>query len=82
MRSKRYGLSRPVPTPSPTASTSAHLAGYLGPMTQEEVAELDEDTQATLANSPIGRSGLEQQYNDVSAVVPEFSRYLSVGQGR
>ena len=67
MRSKRYGLSSP-PTrsyPKPYGINLAHLAGYLGPMTQEEVSELDEDTQATLANSPIGRSGLEQQYNDV-----------------
>ena len=51
--------------PKPYGINLAHLAGYLGPMTQEEVAELDEESQATLANSPIGRSGLEQQYNEV-----------------
>lgn len=51
--------------PKPYGINFAHIAGYLGPMTKEEVAELDEDSQTALANSSIGRSGLEQAYNDV-----------------
>mgnify|MGYP000896966209 CR=1 FL=1 len=51
--------------PKPYGINFAHVAGYLGPMNSDEVAALDEESQAALANSPIGRSGLEQQYNDV-----------------
>lgn len=50
--------------PGPYGANFAHAAGYLGPMTQEEVAALDEEDKV-MATSAIGRSGLEQQYNDV-----------------
>lgn len=51
--------------PKPYGINLAHIAGYLGPMTQDEVSKLDDESQTALANSAIGRSGLEQTYNDV-----------------
>lgn len=50
--------------PSPYGINFAHAAGYLGPMTGDEVAALDEEDRV-LASSAIGRAGLEQKYNDV-----------------
>ncbi len=69
-RAVRTELTPTRSYPKPYGINFAHVAGYLGPMTQEEVAELDEDGQASLANSAIGRSGLEQAYNDVLSGSP------------
>ncbi|MFA7266158.1 MAG: penicillin-binding protein 2 [Candidatus Nanopelagicales bacterium] len=64
-RAVRTELTPTRSYPKPYGINFAHLAGYLGPMTGEEVAELDEESQVALANSMVGRSGLEQTYNDV-----------------
>ncbi len=64
-RAVRTELTPTRSYPKPYGINFAHLAGYLGPMTSEEVAELDEEDQVALANSSVGRSGLEQSYNDV-----------------
>lgn len=63
-RAVRTELTPTRSYPKPYGINFAHVAGYLGPMTQEEVSALDEDSQVALANSTIGRSGLELTYND------------------
>ena len=68
--------------PKPYGINFAHVAGYLGPMNSDEVAALDEESQAALANSPIGRSGLEQQYNDVLSGRPGIQQVSVSRSGR
>lgn len=42
---------------------ASHLLGYLGPISQSELAALPPAQQALAANELVGRSGLEEQYN-------------------
>lgn len=69
-RAVRTELTPTRSYPKPYGINLAHLAGYLGPMTKEEVEQLEEDDQRALANSSVGRAGLEQQYNSVLAGRP------------
>lgn len=50
--------------PAPYGVNFAHVAGYLGPRTEAEVDALS-DEDKLLAGSEVGRSGMEQQYDDI-----------------
>lgn len=47
--------------PKPYGVNLAHVAGYLGPRTGEEVESLSEEDKV-LATTSVGRAGLEQEY--------------------
>ena len=52
--------------PRPEGISAAHVIGYLGPATAEEVAASD----VLVADDLVGRAGLEQQYDDVLRGTP------------
>ena len=49
--------------PKPQGALASHLIGYLGPITDVELAKLSKAQQQTQRNTLIGRSGLEQEYD-------------------
>lgn len=48
----------------PGGSSAAHLLGYVGPISQDELAALPAGQRASRRSDLVGRSGLEQQYDD------------------
>jgi penicillin-binding protein 2 len=62
--------------PAPSGANAAHLLGYLGPVTDEEIAAQQEarkqaSTRQQLRNTDlVGRAGLEAQYDAVLRGVP------------
>lgn len=55
--------------PAPYGINLAHVAGYLGQMTADEVAQLG-DQADVLGSTPVGRAGLEKEYNSVLSGTP------------
>lgn len=53
---------------------ASHLLGYLGPISQAELAKLPPAVRAADVNELVGRSGLEQQYNSLLAGKPGIER--------
>lgn len=53
---------------------ASHLLGYLGPISQAELAKLYPAQQAAHLDDLVGRSGLEQQYNSALAGTPGVER--------
>ncbi len=49
--------------PAPEGANAAHLLGYLGPVTDEEVAEAAGSDSVLRRSDSIGRAGLERQYD-------------------
>ncbi len=62
VRAVRTELTPTRSFPRPYGANFAHVAGYLGPITREELAKVDPDRIGAVP-PPVGRSGLEQQYN-------------------
>lgn len=58
---------------------ASHLLGYLGPITQAELAKLPATQRAADVNELVGRSGLEAQYNAALAGTAGVER-VSVDQ--
>ncbi|MBL1066523.1 penicillin-binding protein 2 [Streptomyces sp. 7-21] len=50
--------------PSPYGANAAQVLGYLGPVTDEEVAASEETDSPLLRSDQIGRSGLERSYDE------------------
>ena len=53
---------------------ASHLLGYLGPISQAELAKLPAAEQAAHLDDLVGRSGLEQEYNSALAGQPGIER--------
>ncbi|MBP7973430.1 MAG: hypothetical protein KAZ48_11575, partial [Candidatus Nanopelagicales bacterium] len=67
--------------PKPYGVNAAHLAGYLGPISQAELDKLD-PTSADTADTRVGRAGLEEQYNSVLAGQPGVQRVAVSRSGK
>lgn len=59
--------------PKPFGASVTHVAGYLGQVTQAELADIPQDDPKSKIEL-IGRSGLERQYNDVLQGTPGLQR--------
>lgn len=59
--------------PRPYGSNSAHLAGYLGPISEAEAQAARQDPDQA-APDAVGRSGLEQQYDELLRGSPGVQR--------
>lgn len=67
--------------PKPFGVNAAHLAGYLGPISQAELDNLDPQSADT-AEERVGRAGLEEQYNAVLAGQPGVQRVAVSRSGK
>lgn len=58
--------------PAPFNVNAAHLLGYLGPVTEEQLAEQGDSTapDRLRRTDVVGRAGLERQYDDILRGVP------------
>ena len=65
---------RPVRAyPRPYGASAAHVVGYLGPISEQELAGADPDSGLARTDE-VGRSGLEQQYDTGLRGTPGMSR--------
>jgi penicillin-binding protein 2 len=60
--------------PSPAGANAAHVLGYLGPVTEDELAKQDDNQQRSRAElrrtDLVGRAGLEAQYDEELRGIP------------
>lgn len=68
--------------PAPHKAVSAQVLGYLGPVTDEEVAEAEDSDSPLLRSDMIGRSGLERQYDEYLRGKAGYTRYKVDHLGR
>ncbi|MGP4111663.1 penicillin-binding protein 2 [Streptomyces sp. 4N509B] len=74
--------------PSPYGAATSQVLGYLGPVTDEEVAASEDTDQPLLRSDQIGRSGLENTYDSflrgqagvTDYAVDKFGRVLGESQ--
>ena len=60
--------------PAPYGVNAAHLLGYIGPVTADQLTAQDErDPMRLRATDLVGRSGLEAQYDDVLRGTPSIT---------
>lgn len=59
--------------PRPYGANAAHLAGYLGPVSEAEAQAARQDSDRPLPDA-VGRSGLEQQYDELLRGSPGIQR--------
>ncbi|MFF0161853.1 penicillin-binding protein 2 [Streptomyces sp. NPDC005263] len=68
--------------PSPSRANSAHLLGYLSPVTDKEIQQAKGSDSPYLRSDPVGRSGLERQYDKELRGKAGVTRYEVDNLGR
>ena len=68
--------------PGPDKANSAQVLGYLGPVTDDEVAKSEKSANPLLRSDQVGRSGLERQYDKALRGKAGVTRYEVDNLGR
>lgn len=68
--------------PAPFDVNAAHILGYLGPVTEEQIAQQDDSTDRLRRTDVVGRTGLEAQYDSLLRGKPAVTQLAVDTAGR